>query len=172
MYKFVSIFLIISLSWSCGSNKKVEKVTTQKDAVIVNFSVGPPTIIYSTKGDYNNLVPVILSDDKSKITSFPHPSDIYYKGKLAYRTQLDEGYLLDNRGISKNVAFLSFTYDEYSKLDKVPSIDSLFALIVFKDPLVDMYNCGNRHQYKDEVGDLNSLIINGHLEQCKKVVGK
>ena len=170
--KILIILLIFSVVWSCKTQKKVDSMNSQKEILKIDYSAGPTTFIYKTKGDYNKLVPVTLSDDKTKITSFPHPDDVYYKGELALPTQLEDGYLLDNRGISANVAFLSFTYDKYSKLEKAPSVDELFNMIIDNNPLVELYDCGNRYQYKDEVAELNNMIKKQQLTQCKKVVGK
>ena len=170
--KLLIILIIISVVWSCKTQKKVDNMDYQKEIITIDYSAGPTTFIYKTKGDYKNLVPVILSDDKTKITSFPHPKDVYYKGKLAYPIQLKDGYLLDNRGVSTNVAFLSITYDKYNKLEKAPSVDSLFNMILDNDPMVELYDCGNRYQYKDEIAELNNIITTKQLTQCKKVVVK
>lgn len=171
MFRIVLLILVASVITSCGSNKKVDS-NKQKEAMVIDFSAGPPTFIYKTVGDFQNLVPVILSDDKSTIVSYPHPRDIYYKGELAIPVKLAEGFLLDNRGINANVAFISLTYEEYSKLESAPAPDSLFSMIVEIDPLVSLYNCGNRHQYDDEINQLNSIINNGYLDKCKKIIGK
>lgn len=168
----LSVLLIIPALWSCKTQKTVDNMASQNETISIDYSAGPTTFIYKTKADYNSYVPIVLSDDKTKITSFPHPKDVYYKGKLAYPTQLEDGYLLDNRGISANVAFLNITYDEYSKLEKVPSTDSLFGMIIDNDPLVELFNCGNRYQYKDEIVDLNNMIKKRQLIKCKKVVGE
>jgi hypothetical protein len=168
--KFIAILLIGTVVWSCGTQKKVDNMDSKKKIIEVDYSVGPTTYIYKTKNDYGNLVPVTLSNDKTKISSFPHPKDVYFNGELAYPTQLEEGYLLDNRGISSNVAFLNITYVEYSKLEKAPSADSLYFMIIDNDPLVELYNCGNRYQYKDEINELNNMIIKKQLSKCKKVV--
>src|SRR5271154_7202519 len=99
--------------------------------------IGPATIIYKTRKDYNHLVPVTLNEDKSKIVSYPSPKDVYYKGALAFPTELKKGYLLDNRGVSKNFAFLSLTYEEYSKLPEVPPLSELYSKIVDKEPFTE-----------------------------------
>ena len=70
----------------------------------VNAAV-PPTTIYKTRTNYNNLVPIGLSEDKSEIVSCPEPSDVYYMGQLAYPTELNQGYLLDNRELDQTVHF-------------------------------------------------------------------
>jgi hypothetical protein len=145
----------------------MEAKETDKDKVILNFKDGPQTVIYKTKKDYKKFVPITLSDDKSKITSYPHPKDIFYKGELAYPTELKNGYLLDNRGINNNVAFLNITYEDYSKLEKVPLLEELYKMILDKDPLSEIYNCGNRYTFKNEISDLNKLIENNGLKECK-----
>ncbi len=168
--KILTILLILSVVWSCKTQKKIDSMSSKKEIVTIDYSAGPTTYIYKTKGDYNKLVPVTLSDDKTIITSYPHPKDIYYKGVLAIPTQLKEGYLLDNRGINANVAFLNITYEDYSKLSKAPSADELLEMITDNDPLIELYNCGNRYQYKNEVVELNNIINNEQLRQCKEMI--
>jgi hypothetical protein len=128
-----------------------------------------PCIIYKTKSDYAKYVPVMLSEDKLKIVSYPDIKDVYYKGKLAYPTQLADGFLLDNRGIGPDVAFLSVTYEKYRDLPKTPTMDELMNLILEKDPITEMYQCGNRSQYADPEKELNDLISGGNLNKCKKL---
>jgi len=41
---------------------------------------------------------------------------------------LANGYLLDNRGHRKNVAFLSMTYGDYGALDTLPSLRQLLMI--------------------------------------------
>jgi hypothetical protein len=169
--KSLIIIISILIMNSCSSvkNNKIamKAKETDKDKVILNFKAGPPTIIYKTKKDYNKFVPVILSEDKSKIVSYPHPTDILVNDKFSYPTQLEKGYLLDNRGINKNAAFLNMTYEEYSKLETAPLLEKLFSMIVDNDPLIEIYNCGNRYTFKNEISDLNKLINNNELMRCK-----
>ncbi|MDD2386690.1 MAG: hypothetical protein PHP52_07885 [Bacteroidales bacterium] len=168
---FILIVLIVN-SCSTMNEKKITKASKEndKDKIALNFKLGPTTIIYKTRKDYKQLVPVTLSADKSKIVSYPHPKDIFYNGELAYPTELNNEYLLDNRGINSNVAFLNISYAEYSELDKVPSIDELFEMILDNDPLTEIYNCGNRYTFKNEISDLNRLIENNRLKECKCLV--
>ncbi len=142
--------------------------TSTANAPAMDFS-GPPTIVYKTKANYNNKVPVTLSDDKSRIVSYPAPKDVFYNGSLAYPSPLEQGYLLDNRGIGKNVAFLSLTYEEYSNLSQVPTLQDLYAMIIDKDPLTQMCNCGNRNKYNDVAADMNRLIKDNKLGVCSKI---
>ena len=169
-----TVLLIIFLStiiFSC-SNSKVSQ-TKQSESMSENATVktkaGPQAIIYKTKGDYYNNVPVILSTDKSEIVSYPGTKDIYFKGELAYPTKLNDGYLLDNRGIGGNIAFLKYTYEQYSTLAKTPTSEELFTNILDNDPITEMYNCGSKFDFKDIVNELNEAIDNHKLASFQKI---
>lgn len=169
--KLVILIVSVLVINSCSTPKKnkisAEAKETDKDKVMLNFKEGPQTFIYKTKQDYNKFVPITLSDDKSEIISYPHPKDIFYNGDLAYPTELKGGYLLDNRGINSHVAFINITYEDYSKMESAPSLEELYAMILDKNPLVEMYNCGNRFTFKNGIADLNKLIENNGLGNCK-----
>jgi len=124
-------------------------------------------IIYKTTKDYSDLVPVIMDAGKTKIVSYPAPSDLFYRSELAKPTDLKNGYLLDNRGISENVVFLKYTYKTYSKFSEAPSLKEMMSNIADKYPLKEMIYCGKRIQYKDEIKELNALIDMG-FPGCKK----
>ena len=137
---------------------------------IPDFITAPATIVYKTKANYNNLVPVLLSDDKKEIISYPHPSDLKVGDALALPTLLKNGYLLDNRGIGVNVAFLKITYEEYNKLEKVPTLNELYDLIIDKDPLVEFCNCGNNKVFTNKKNQINKVIENKKLRViCKSI---
>jgi hypothetical protein len=121
-------------------------------------SKGPQAIIYKTRGDYSKNVAVTLSDDKTKIVSYPAPQDVYTNGVLAYPTPLVKGYLLDNRGIGPNTAFIRLTYEEYSKLSQAPSPDDLYNMIIDKNPVTRMYSIGSRYSFTDLVNQADSII--------------
>ena len=170
--------LLILLLMECSSSKKnipsdsgknlgspigeIPSSSLAKQGLIVGGKqIMPHAFIYKTRKDYSKNVPVILSNDKTRISSYPDISDVYYNGKLAYPTALEDGYWLDNKGIGANVAFLNYTYEEYSKLPKTPSAKDLYKRIIDKNPLVKMVDCGVRYNYKDETAALNSLIKEG-----------
>ncbi len=176
MKEKVVLISLVSLFLGCGclkqksakKNNSLEEnknhinipfVEAEKQIVKGNFAQVEPTIVYKTKRDYYNRVPIILSEDKKSVISYPAPTDIYYRGKLAYPTKLKNGYLLDNRGISKNVAFTKYTYEQYSKLKKAPTENQLLESIIDKDPLIDFVNLGSRADFQeDEVGKINQII--------------
>lgn len=158
MRRFFCLSTLILLSGmiitSCSNVKNAEKMNSNQKVLVP----GPKVIIYQTKNDYSKFVPVILSDDKKSIESYPDIKDIYFNGSLAYPTQLNKGYWLDNRGINKNVAFVNLTYEAYSKLPKTPLPEELIKMIIDNEPVVCMYSCGTRSSYQDIFTDLNAKI--------------
>ena len=127
--------------------------------------MNPPLIIYKTRKDYFNKVPVDLSADKKSVVSYPSPTDIYYKGELATPTRLADGWLLDNRGIGINSAFLKLTYSKYAMLAETPSPEFLFNQILDNDPISEMYSC----KCSRDTAELNLLIKNNFTEKCFKL---
>lgn len=167
---FLSLFIAIFIM-SC-SNSKVNKAGQSEpieEQTAVKSKAGPKVIIYKTTADYTNNVPVTLSEDKTEITSYPGIKDIFYKGEFAYPTKLNNGYLLDNRGIDQNVAFLNYTYEQYSKLKATPSSIELYSIILDKDPITEMYNCGSKFDFKDLVAELNKAIDENNLTFFQKL---
>ena len=128
----------------------------------------PSTVVYKTTRDFSDCVPVTMDARHEHIVSYPAPSDLYYKGQLAKPVALAEGYWLDNRGISEHVAFLDYTYEEYSRLSEAPGLEVLESKILERYPLTEMYVCGKRNSYTHEVEELNRLIKEGFVG-CRKV---
>ena len=123
-----------------------------------------PTIVYKTTKNYNKNVAILLSEDKKTIVGYPHPTDVSVRN---YPTELKKGYLLDNRGIGKNTAFISLTYEEYAALKNAPSLSELWDMIIDKNPIKEMYNC-KHPEGEDLVSELNQLI-DKKFEGCRKV---
>lgn len=175
MKAFIIPFVLLILAGisGCKTNQKPAKTTNNemKQAGLVNpvFSPGPPVIIYKTKSDYRDKVAVTLTEDKSKLSSFPAPSDVIQQGELALPIGLADGFLLDKRGINEQVAFLSMTYADYSQLAKTPAASQLMDMILDADPLVEMYHCGNSQAFTSIVDELNTLIRAGKLDRCRQL---
>lgn len=162
---FSSVILFSAMISSCCSAKKAANTQTSQEVSIP----GPKVIIYQTTKDFSMFVPVILSDDKESLVSYPDIKDVYYNGVLAYPTKLNQGFLLDNRGITKNVAFINLTYEQYSKLDKTPDAVQLMKMIVDKNPLSKMYSCGVRSTYTEIEKELNLKIDKGDFSSFTKI---
>ena len=160
-------YAVLLMVMLCGCKAKQPVVI---DVFIPDYTTGPPTMVYKVKADYRKLVPVILSPDKSRIIGYPGIDDLRDDGEFPYPTKLEDGYWLDNRGISKDVAFLKLTYEEYSKLEALPPVVDMYTWILDKDPLIALCNCGSRKAFSDVEGQLNSLILGGKLTSVCKTI--
>jgi hypothetical protein len=135
-----------------------------------SFAPGPPVLVYKTRKDYSSFVPVILNKERTKIVGYSHPSDLIIGDSLLVPSPLVQGYFLDKKGINENVAFLTLTYQEYVKLKTLPSLAQMYDLILDKEPLLEICNCGNKSAFTDQIDQLNSLIQAGQLRTvCKGI---
>lgn len=153
------IILIVLMVAACSSSKQTGNQQPM---------ASEPFLIYKTKAGYSDKVPVIMNAEKTKIVSYPSPSDVMVNGELVKPIKLIDGYLLDNRGIGMNVAFTSFTYEEYAKLDAAPDINKLMNGIIDDDPLLELYDCKNHLNIKSDIDKVNALIAN-RFEGCERV---
>ena len=164
----ILIILVIGLMGCCTNKKGAQSPLVSEADSVAQFIPGPPVLVYKTRGDYYHLVPVLLSEDKKEIISYPHPKDLIRGHGYTFPDSLNNGYLLDNRGIGANVAFLSLTYKEYTNLMEVPNAEQLYGKIVDFDPLTELCNCGLRTSFSDPVKEINKLIDSGELrEKCR-----
>lgn len=159
MNKILTIAILL-LFIACANHKQT--INTESMA-------NEPFMIYKTKADYSNLVPVILNNEKTAIVSYPAPTDIFKNGELALPTPLNNGYLIDNRGISLNVAFTSYTYTQYSTLNSAPTIEELMESIVDSEPLLELYNCKEFLNIKHDIKKVNKLVKN-NFKGCNKIL--
>lgn len=159
------ITLFIAILISAVSCKPKQTVAIKGKPAFANA----PVIVYKTKQDYSQHVPVIMSPDKQTIVSYPAPSDVYFNGDLAYPVALENGFLLDRRGINENAAFTKWTYYEYSRLAKTPTIADINKMMLETDPFTEIYQCGIRNDYKDLETELNKIIVKSKLDKYKKL---
>lgn len=155
----VKIAALIAISIGCASHMQAQVQIT-----------GPKAVVYKTKKDYRKMVPVTLSADKSKIVSYPAPTDLKSDGKLTLPSKLKNKYLLDNRGIGKNTAFLNMTYEQYAALEHPPTLNDMYAMILDKDPISEMCDCGERSKYENAEQELNKLIKKKKLKANCQVI--
>jgi hypothetical protein len=164
---------------ACQSSQRAKKKRYQQvPEPALRFEAGPPTLVYRTRADYDTLVPILLSEDKIEIISYPHPGDLrrMKEGKPAlspdypYPTPLEGGYRLDNRGVGLQVAFLKLSYRAYAAREQAPSLAELEALILDRDPLTELCDCGNRQAFSDPVLQINKLIVLGRLKEVCRVL--
>lgn len=155
----------------CKSSNTMTQTNNEETKTFVpQYTPGPQALIYKTKKDYSKLVPVLLSNDKNEIVSYPHPTDLKVGSEYLLPTLLNKGYLLDNRGVSKNVAFLKLTYQEYAELKEVPTLKELYSYIIDKDPLTELCDCGNKTVFTDIDKQLNEIIDSDKLRTTCKTI--
>ncbi len=162
-----ALWVLIFLLPSC-SNRRPIPVSTVTHQDIMHFIPDSPVIIYKTRGDYGQYVPVRMNTERTEIVYFPDPAELHYLGKPAMPTKLNQGYWLDNYGIGTDVAFLRFNYKQYILLHSPPPVEIMMQFILDDRPLVEMYQCGYRYEYKDLIYELNVLIDRG-LSNCRKI---
>ncbi|MFH1119711.1 MAG: hypothetical protein V1775_07790 [Bacteroidota bacterium] len=160
--KLFGFMLMVSLL-ACKSKSHLSE--SQNPAKVT----GPQVVIYKTKDNYFQHVPVILSKDKKSLISYPAPSDVFYNGDLAYPVKLESDFLLDRRGINEGCAFLKWTYYEYSRLDHTPTQAEFMKMMLETDPITELYYCGKRSNFKDIEAELNQVIREGKLDQYNRI---
>lgn len=164
---FLWVFSILAggaVMLSCSSSKNSGMNNNGKTGV-----ASPPAMVYKTKKDYSKNVPVGLSEDKKRVVSYPAQSDIRKGKEFTYPTKLTDGYLLDNRGIGPNTAFLRFTYEDYYNMDNVPTAERLMNYILDDDPFTELYKVGNRGDFENIETEINELIESNKLKKLKNL---
>ena len=164
------LFLLLAFT-GCKMNNSLSETGQKTTARFTPvFTPGPRVLVYKTKADYRQLVPVLLSPDKQQIVSYPHPTDVQAEEGFLLPARLQNNYLLDKKGIGENVAFLSLSYAEYAKLPGPPSREELKALIQDSDPLLELCDCGNKSAFTDTETQLNQLISSNQLRIVCRVI--
>ncbi|MCH4155823.1 MAG: hypothetical protein LKF31_05915 [Muribaculaceae bacterium] len=176
--KYLSLIVIsvaALLLSACGTHRKadnpfvvVSEATHIEPSIVGGAQALNPAVIYRTDADYSDFVPVTMNDNRTEVMNYPAPGDIYYKGELAKPTQLADGYLLDNRGIGKNSVFTDYTYEQYSKLLRAPTIEELKKHIKSLYPFTDIYVTASPRSDSNGVDFYNRIIASG-FQGCTRV---
>lgn len=151
---------------ACQSSKETNKTENVETTVAQTMETPlamamPRIVIYKTTADFSNFVPFAMDETKTQIVSFPDPSDIKENKRP---TQLDNGYLLDNFGIGKNVVYTDYTYEQYAALESVPDLETLMQHIAERNPLVEYYVSGAEYPRTGKarsIEGLNKVIADG-----------
>lgn len=157
----ILLFFSLVILGSCNTQKK----NTETKSSFPN----QPVYVYKTTNNYFNNVPITLSQDKSKIVSYPSKDDVKIGTAFTTPTKLVKGYLLDNRGINANTVFLSYKYKDYSQFMIMPKLEEMFRQVIDKDPFTELYYCGKRSDFADIENDLNKIIKKGNLDSFKRI---
>lgn len=162
--RYLLLFFSLLTLNGCGICKKSAPTDTKK---VVDPALGYATnatakaLVYKTRADYYDRVPVLMNAEKTRIVSYPDPTDLFYGAVPSLPTRLKNGYLLDNRGIGSHVAFLTYTYETYGALSKAPALSTLMDSLLDRSPLTELWDCGSRSLFKKEVEELNALLEKG-----------
>jgi hypothetical protein len=116
--------------------------------------------------DYSTNVPVELSQDNEQITSAPGTVN------TRWPTELTDNYYL-NGSMGVNSGYLSLTTEEYNSLDSKPGVDSLYNLLIEKEPYLEYYQRNDDGTFYNEseangvdTALINKLIRTNRLETC------
>ncbi len=154
---FWGIVILILTTAACSNHLYLDKSNSELRNEIETFDtiVKKRVLIYRTVANFSNYVPVLLDSTKNRIIKF---TDFDSLSISSAPTPLKNGYLLDNWQIDANVAFLEFTYNEYSKLKLYPIQERLLEHILVKHPLDELWDCGEYPESELTMEMLNELI--------------
>ncbi len=120
--------------------------------------------LYKTNNNYSDKIAVELSKDKSRILNIfsPKPQD-------KWPMSLAENYWLNGTWGANETVYLSLTNTEYNKNPSAFTKDSLFKLIIDKEPFLEYYWRNDNGMFYTINGvdtvKLNSIIRNKEIEK-------
>ncbi len=130
-------------------------------------------IIYKTRAELYDHVPVLLAPDKKSVVSFPDPMDIRAASTRLLPIQLHDGYLLSAAGVNEHTAFLKLTYRQYADLQSAPSPQQLHEMVEEKNPFQALCDCGVAKNPEQIPQELNELIDKKLVKKrCRKMHAK
>lgn len=136
---------------------------------MASFSPRPHIIVYKTRKDFSDRVPVVISSDGNKLTSYPDPVDIRAVGLVAKPVRLNKGFLLSTYGIGLRTRFLKLTFEKFGKLERTPGSQELLEQTDRNYPFLEICDCGTTNRNKDSlIVKINEWIDHDLLkEKCK-----
>ena len=112
----------VAMASSCSTQKRNET----SSVTYLGLKVPPPPlVIYKTKEDYSNLVPLQLSEDKKRVISYPAPGFHRNLFNQGHPTHLKNGLLCDNIGITQHTVYLKYTFEEWEQMGSI-DIEKIF----------------------------------------------
>lgn len=169
--KLLSVFGIIAfVAVSCSRQTTAPGTTSSDDALQIVRAPEQPMLggkrampfayIYKTNGDYNANVAVTYDATTGTFMGYPAPSDV---SKDSEPLRLVDGWLLDRRGgVSDNTVFLRWTYDEYHRLEKVPTLDELRSAILPDARITEIHRLNmTTFDAQRDTAAVNRLIVSG-----------
>ncbi len=160
---FIGLPLLAILFVHCSSAPK------ESNNPHIQKGITKRVIIYKTKFNYYNFVPVTMNKEKTEIMSYPAKEDLVLDSMFTLPIPLEGAFMLDKRGINSQSAFLNLPYLEYYLMKEIPRVDSLMTMIKDSDPFEEIYDCGSATDYSDLVKELNQKIIEKDFSKFKKI---
>lgn len=154
-FKLFILVCALSLNGCTKSNSEIDNEIIDGGSCC---STTGPVVIYKTKKDYFDKISIRLSDDKSKVLSFPGVSNTANH----YPLELANGYL--QKRMTGN-AFLSITIKEYGLLKSEPTTEKLLQMVIDNDPFTEYYECCDLCIY--DTAGINKLIKENNLSNCE-----
>lgn len=127
-------------------------------------------IVYKTKSNYYDKVPIKLSNDKTNIISYPDPSDLEIGKELKFPIELKDSFYLDRIGISMNTVFTNYSYDDYINLISIPSLNDFMKNIIDFEPFIEIYDFNYLYGDTNLIEKLNFCIINRDFRKAKRIL--
>lgn len=91
-----------------------------------DVGVIPNATVFRMSGDYADKVAVTL-DAEGNLLYYPAPSDLT---RFSAPYPLGGGWYLNRQGIGPSSVFTSYTFEEYSRLDRAPSPQQIKAAVI------------------------------------------
>lgn len=129
----IFVFAVMAMISSCKTNKEVLQETPLVHAEVSQAQdkpVGylPKPLAYKMNGDYAGHVAILMNDARTEIMAYPGIHDV---SEVSNPKDLGDGWWLSKAGmIGPNTAFLTYTYEEYSKLTEQPTAAELMSKII------------------------------------------
>ena len=173
---YIIIYLLGSLLLGpfCTECKSSGNVTATNDNSITRYtakkmsSALPKAKIYKVNPYYVDKVAVSMSPDKSRLISFPAPSDVT---DATSPVGLIDGYYLDCQGIGINTMFLQWTRHEYNRMSQTPSKAQIMEAILPASYIEEIIELPLTTSLAlSDTATVNNMIREG-LPGCKVIKG-
>ena len=166
MGKLFFLFPILTIvAIACSSPIVTRSVIAEASTA----SPPPRAVVYKMSSNYEYHVPVTLDAGKTRLISYPAPSDVTPN---TAPVKLIDGYYLDRQGVNVNTVFLKWTRDEYSNLTKTPSKGDILENLMPLSYIADIVSLPmSINEALADTAEVNKLIREG-FPGCRIIKGK
>ena len=132
-----TFFFIPLALFACGCSQKSAQVastassTSSADLAQPIPAERPAAFVlkasaFKMSGPYSDNVAITISP-QGTMTYFPAPSDISAQSRPV---EIGDGWWLNMQGLGPGSVFTSYTFEEYARLSKTPSVDELKKAVI------------------------------------------